>query len=62
MQIESDINADGRELPLLRLPANRLALRGSGDGIGRGIAYWRAELGYTQSDFGHLIGQMKRWV
>ncbi|MFF7720735.1 helix-turn-helix domain-containing protein [Streptomyces luteogriseus] len=31
-------------------------------GIGRRIAYWRAERGYTQSDFGHLMGQTKRWV
>lgn len=30
--------------------------------IGRRIAYWRSERGYTQSDFGHLMGQTKRWV
>ncbi|MDQ8707276.1 helix-turn-helix transcriptional regulator [Streptomyces sp. LHD-70] len=31
-------------------------------GIGRRIAYWRERRGFTQSDFGHLMGQTKRWV
>ena len=31
-------------------------------GIGRRIAYWRERRGYTQTDFGQLMGQTKRWV
>jgi transcriptional regulator with XRE-family HTH domain len=31
-------------------------------GIGRRIAYWRERRGFTQTDFGHLMGQTKRWV
>lgn len=31
-------------------------------GIGRRIAYWRARRGFTQTDFGQLMGQTKRWV
>lgn len=31
-------------------------------GIGRRIAYWRDRRGFTQSDFGQLMGQTKRWV
>ncbi|CAL9310361.1 helix-turn-helix domain-containing protein [Streptomyces sp. SudanB52_2052] len=31
-------------------------------GIGRRIAYWRERRGFTQSDFGQLMGQTKRWV
>ncbi|MER6347526.1 helix-turn-helix domain-containing protein [Streptomyces sp. NPDC001595] len=31
-------------------------------GIGRRIAYWRERRGFTQSDFGQLMGQSKRWV
>jgi transcriptional regulator with XRE-family HTH domain len=30
--------------------------------IGRRIAYWRDGRGYTQADFGRLMGQSKRWV
>ncbi|MFH8990787.1 helix-turn-helix domain-containing protein [Streptomyces sp. NPDC017940] len=30
--------------------------------IGRRIAYWRERRGYTQADFGRLMGQSKRWV
>ncbi|MFE0727962.1 helix-turn-helix domain-containing protein [Streptomyces antibioticus] len=31
-------------------------------GIGRRIAYWRERRGFTQPDFGQLMGQSKRWV
>ncbi|MFK0062607.1 helix-turn-helix domain-containing protein [Streptomyces werraensis] len=31
-------------------------------GIGRRIAYWRDRRGFTQTDFGQLMGQTKRWV
>ncbi|HEY8979179.1 MAG TPA: helix-turn-helix transcriptional regulator [Streptomyces sp.] len=31
-------------------------------GIGRRIAYWRELRGFTQTDFGQLMGQTKRWV
>ena len=31
-------------------------------GIGRRIAYWRERRGFTQADFGQLMGQSKRWV
>jgi transcriptional regulator with XRE-family HTH domain len=31
-------------------------------GIGRRIAYWRDRRGFTQTDFGRLMGQTKRWV
>ncbi|UOB09051.1 helix-turn-helix domain-containing protein [Streptomyces sp. HP-A2021] len=31
-------------------------------GIGRRIAHWRDRRGYTQTDFGQLMGQTKRWV
>ncbi|MEU3189593.1 helix-turn-helix transcriptional regulator [Streptomyces sp. NPDC006992] len=31
-------------------------------GIGRRIAYWRDRRGFTQSDFGRLMGQSRRWV
>ncbi|MEU0740462.1 helix-turn-helix transcriptional regulator [Streptomyces sp. NPDC006134] len=31
-------------------------------GIGRRIAYWRGLRGFTQTDFGRLMGQTKRWV
>ncbi|MEU9557111.1 helix-turn-helix domain-containing protein [Streptomyces fumanus] len=31
-------------------------------GIGRRIAYWRDLRGFTQTDFGQLMGQTKRWV
>ncbi|WP_241844806.1 helix-turn-helix domain-containing protein [Streptomyces silvensis] len=31
-------------------------------GVGRRIAYWRERRGYTQADFGRLMGQSKRWV
>lgn len=31
-------------------------------GIGRRIAYWRDRRGFTQADFGQLMGQTKRWV
>ncbi|MFG2128976.1 helix-turn-helix domain-containing protein [Streptomyces sp. NPDC048751] len=31
-------------------------------GIGRRIAYWRERRGFTQTDFGQLLGQTKRWV
>jgi len=31
-------------------------------GIGRRIAYWRDRRGLTQTDFGRLMGQTKRWV
>ncbi|MFF8398452.1 helix-turn-helix domain-containing protein [Streptomyces sp. NPDC016172] len=31
-------------------------------GIGRRIAYWRERRGFTQSDFGQLMGQARRWV
>ncbi|MGW8328398.1 helix-turn-helix domain-containing protein [Streptomyces sp. NPDC055897] len=30
--------------------------------IGRRIAYWRDRRGFTQTDFGRLMGQTKRWV
>lgn len=30
--------------------------------IGRRIAYWRDRRGFTQADFGRLMGQSKRWV
>ncbi|MER5771470.1 helix-turn-helix transcriptional regulator [Streptomyces sp. NPDC001985] len=30
--------------------------------IGRRIAYWRDRRGLTQTDFGRLMGQTKRWV
>ncbi|MFH9822996.1 helix-turn-helix domain-containing protein [Streptomyces bobili] len=30
--------------------------------IGRRIAYWRGLRGFTQADFGQLMGQTKRWV
>ncbi|MBN3932957.1 helix-turn-helix transcriptional regulator [Streptomyces verrucosisporus] len=30
--------------------------------IGRRIAYWRERRGYTQSDFGRLMGKSRRWV
>src|SRR5262245_49915006 len=30
--------------------------------IGRRIAYWRDRRGFTQSDFGRLMGQTRRWV
>ncbi|WP_049578391.1 helix-turn-helix domain-containing protein [Streptomyces sp. SBT349] len=32
------------------------------DRIGRRIAYWREHRGLTQSDFGRLMGQSRRWV
>ncbi|MFD5266766.1 helix-turn-helix domain-containing protein [Streptomyces sp. NPDC058335] len=31
-------------------------------GIGRRIAYWRDLRGFTQTDFGQLMGQTRRWV
>ncbi|WP_432187903.1 helix-turn-helix domain-containing protein [Streptomyces sp. Tue6028] len=31
-------------------------------GIGRRVAYWRERRGFTQVDFGQLMGQTKRWV
>lgn len=31
-------------------------------GIGRRVAYWRELRGFTQTDFGQLMGQTKRWV
>ncbi|MFF4836271.1 helix-turn-helix domain-containing protein [Streptomyces sp. NPDC001315] len=31
-------------------------------GIGRRIAYWRERRGFTQTDFGQLMGQTRRWV
>lgn len=31
-------------------------------GVGRRIAYWREHRGLTQSDFGRLMGQSRRWV
>ncbi|SCK38904.1 Helix-turn-helix domain-containing protein [Streptomyces sp. WMMB 714] len=31
-------------------------------GVGRRIAYWRELRGLTQSDFGRLMGQSRRWV
>lgn len=31
-------------------------------GIGRRIAYWRDRRGFTQAEFGTLMGQTKRWV
>ncbi|MEU0675494.1 helix-turn-helix domain-containing protein [Streptomyces sp. NPDC006172] len=31
-------------------------------GIGRRIAYWRDRRRFTQTDFGQLMGQTKRWV
>ncbi|MFI0233174.1 helix-turn-helix domain-containing protein [Streptomyces sp. NPDC017086] len=31
-------------------------------GIGRRIAHWRDRRGFTQADFGQLMGQTKRWV
>ncbi|MGW9058926.1 helix-turn-helix domain-containing protein [Streptomyces sp. NPDC055733] len=31
-------------------------------GIGRRIAYWRDRRGFTQADFGQLMGQTRRWV
>ena len=30
--------------------------------IGRRIAYWRERRGFTQADFGRLMGQARRWV
>ncbi|QLJ03722.1 helix-turn-helix domain-containing protein [Streptomyces sp. NEAU-sy36] len=30
--------------------------------VGRRIAYWRERRGFTQTDFGQLMGQTKRWV
>ncbi|MFJ6487147.1 helix-turn-helix domain-containing protein [Streptomyces californicus] len=30
--------------------------------IGRRIAYWRDRRGFTQTDFGRLMGQTRRWV
>ncbi|MGW9209271.1 helix-turn-helix domain-containing protein [Embleya sp. NPDC055664] len=33
-----------------------------GSGIGRRIAYWRARRGLTQSEFGILMSQSRRWV
>lgn len=30
--------------------------------IGRRIAYWRGRRGFTQADFGRLMGQTRRWV
>lgn len=30
--------------------------------IGRRIAYWRERRGFTQADFGRLMGQTRRWV
>ncbi|MDP5309969.1 helix-turn-helix domain-containing protein [Streptomyces poriferorum] len=30
--------------------------------IGRRIAYWRDHRGFTQADFGRLMGQTRRWV
>lgn len=30
--------------------------------IGRRVAYWRDRRGFTQADFGRLMGQSKRWV
>ncbi|NEB42220.1 helix-turn-helix transcriptional regulator [Streptomyces sp. SID14515] len=32
------------------------------DRIGRRIAYWREQRGFTQADFGRLMGQTRRWV
>ncbi|MFD7335214.1 helix-turn-helix domain-containing protein [Streptomyces violascens] len=32
------------------------------DRIGRRIAYWRDRRGFTQADFGRLMGQATRWV
>ncbi|WP_405479773.1 helix-turn-helix domain-containing protein [Streptomyces anulatus] len=32
------------------------------DRIGRRIAYWRERRGFTQADFGRLMGQTRRWV
>ncbi|MEE1832189.1 helix-turn-helix domain-containing protein [Streptomyces sp. SP17KL33] len=32
------------------------------NGIGRRIAYWRERRRMTQSDFGALMGQSRRWV
>ncbi|MFD5554791.1 helix-turn-helix domain-containing protein [Streptomyces sp. NPDC127068] len=32
------------------------------EGISRRIAYWRDRRGFTQADFGHLMGQTRRWV
>ncbi|WP_257574354.1 helix-turn-helix domain-containing protein [Streptomyces sp. JJ66] len=32
------------------------------NGIGRRIAYWRERRGFTQADFGRLMGQSRRWV
>ena len=37
-------------------------LRMDTSGIGRRIAYHRARRGFTQTDFGQLMGQTKRWV
>lgn len=31
-------------------------------GIGRRIAFWRDRRGFTQADFGQLMGQTRRWV
>ncbi|MET9734272.1 helix-turn-helix transcriptional regulator [Streptomyces sp. NPDC006458] len=31
-------------------------------GIGRRIAHWRDRRGFTQTDFGQLMGQTRRWV
>ncbi|MEW1630889.1 helix-turn-helix transcriptional regulator [Streptomyces sp. NPDC089173] len=30
--------------------------------IGRRIAFWREQRGFTQEDFGRLVGQSRRWV
>lgn len=30
--------------------------------IGRRIAYWREQRGFTQEDFGRIMGQSRRWV
>ncbi|WP_269664888.1 helix-turn-helix domain-containing protein [Streptacidiphilus rugosus] len=31
-------------------------------GIGRRVAYWRGRRGYTQAEFGQLMGKGIRWV
>ncbi|MDR3083879.1 MAG: helix-turn-helix domain-containing protein [Streptomyces sp.] len=31
-------------------------------GVGRRLSYWRERRGFTQTDFGHLMGQTRRWV
>ncbi|RBL85104.1 DNA-binding protein, partial [Streptomyces cavourensis] len=30
--------------------------------IGRRIAFWREQRGFTQEDFGRIMGQSRRWV